>query len=188
MAGTKSRQFAVICSVIMVLTAIYVGGLRSLNKLYNNAADVFYSGTDTMLSVSEIFDKEIATSRNLISLSTTDRNGVVYISEDNPDLQALKKATDLLEETYSRSEMAEANEEMQRAFNAVASQLKQADMSDTDVTYLTSLTGQMSSREQQLAAVTEQYNELATTYNDALKRIPMNILSKIYNMRSLELL
>lgn len=179
MAGTKSRQFAIICTILMIITSVYLGGLRSLSKLQNSAMVYYEEGTNSLNSLEELFQKQAAIGENLITIAS--RNN---IPEDDKNLEALESATDTLSYSYFYADTAvKASNEFQEAFNTMVTRLEALDLSNDDQQYVISLKGQMASCVQQVS--TNPYNEEAKKYNEALEKFPANILSDILGMEPL---
>lgn len=182
MAGTQSRKFAFLATILMIVAAIYLGGLRSLYALRSTAEEYYYVGSERSNSVVSYLEAEVSTARNLLTVAAR------YIPEDDSGALKLEDvAYELDSELYINPSLAaQKSENLKQEFTLLADRLDNMTLSDSDSDYVRSLRSSMNSRQNQIAG--NPYNEAAQKYNDAIQQFPANLLSEITGAKPLDLL
>ena len=177
MAGTKSRAFAFIMLLLMIVTAVGLGGTRSLANLRDKAEDAFYY-SDTTEGIGTAFENQANAGSNLVTVAKR------YLPETDDLVEAVDFAALDLKYASSITDKKAASDELSVSMEQLIAKLEsRSDLSGEDMRYVSNFKNDLQNVKQVIKI--DPYNEKAQEYNNALGKMPASIFARILGMKEL---
>lgn len=181
MAGTKSRFFAVIFTIFMIIFSILIGNYKTVAGLRGEAEHVFFNGENNYIysvksdmekrancaaNIQKTLENEILREPevdNLLMELNSNINDILY----NDDINSIKVSNDMLTDTV----------------NNVMKFLDDSSVSNNIYAKCKLLSEEMESYNRTIQL--NEYNYYADKYNNTIKQFPVSIFAHILDMGNL---
>ncbi|WP_018751215.1 LemA family protein [Paenibacillus sanguinis] len=176
----KQRKVAWTITLALILVSSVLGASLSLNHLRADAAETFIHGiSKAEPGVQYDLDWLIELSTNLIVVASR------YIDEGDIELAAVREANSKLKSATSPKTKYDAADRLVTQSTALIYRLGQMKLETRDAHYNKTIKADIESR--WLILRRNNYNEIASEFNDVLKQFPASMLSKLVLVKPLEL-
>lgn len=175
MAGTKSRLFSIVIAFLMVVSAIVIGGVRSLGNLKNDMITLYENGNYQY--------QETSVAEHLQIRSKEAYNLIAVAKNKNIDTQLIEQVglvAEELEYAYDINYVAEANETLTQKSIQLYEQLEATDLTEHEKKTIHDARVNMEYANS--AIYSSSYNEQVEKYNNTISTFPTNILTNIVGM------
>jgi len=172
----KSRRFAVIAMVAMMLIALLLGTSKAFSSMQQYVQTLFYDGTT---GISKDLDDRINTAYNLTTVATR------YLDSGDPAVAEVLAAREALTSASGVSEKYRANVRLTDATTALYEKLGTLPLSEQDAKYRRSLDADLRSSNEIISH--SDYNLAAAEFNKGLSTFPASVLARLLGYRPIEL-
>lgn len=188
----KILENKAVCIIIMcalIAAGLFLGGYKSLNGLYNDAAEVFFTGE---------YKDGICVANDMAERAAAATNMITILS-GYPKFEETPGAHEMIEElSRAGSELSanitsqnkgniaaaiDANKKLDTAMNEVYHALDKQQLTAKDEQYRQKLFADFNSRNDTISH--DSYNSCAQTYNSALSSFPGNLIASVMPVKSL---
>lgn len=188
----KILENKVVCILIMcvlIIAGLFLGGYKSLNGLYNDAAEIFFVGEyNDGICVANDMAERSAAATNMITISSDYPGFNESVDAQAMILRLSKANTDLTASisVQSKENIANAisaNKKLDAAMTEVYHALGKQQLSASDEKYRQKLYADFNSRNDTISH--DPYNSYAQKYNSVLADFPANIIASVMPVKSL---
>lgn len=162
----KDSKVAKVVMIIMIVSSIVGGGVRSIKHDVNQIEKTFYERDQDDIAIDEELTLQISSGYNLITIASK------YTDTTN-----LKNALSALKQSNDINEKYELQLAVIQEFNAVINTLSNTQLTNEDERLKIKLNNQFNSSQQLIER--DNYNLKAIALNEDLDRFPASIFCKL---------
>ncbi|WP_059050688.1 LemA family protein [Paenibacillus senegalimassiliensis] len=176
----KQSKVAWTITLALIIVSSSLGASLSLNHLREDAAATFIHGiSKSEPGVQYDLDWLVELSTNLIVVASR------YIDDEDMELVAVREAKSKLEAATSPKTKYDAADRLVSQSTALIYRLGQMELETRDAHYNKTIKADIESR--WLILGRNNYNQVASEFNDVLKQFPASMFSKLMSVKPLEL-
>lgn len=170
----RQRYVAVICMVIMIIGASFLGSYRTLHGEQVRVEQIFYKGTYEDEGIRQILDVQVQKAKNIMKLA----------DKQHKDVKIMHTIIEDLQKETGVSNMFLFHQKLGTSITAMYNEMKKENLSEQDRSYLEADYTDFVSNERVLSH--HAYNEMAQEFNEKLERFPASIFTKVLGIKKVE--
>ena len=164
---TQNKGMAIGFMILLMVASTTISGIMKVNSLAKNVNQEFIVGEENDgLSISRDLSTRVTRAKNILSIAKN------YISESDSDFSNAQSCISVLAQSESKSELYQANQDLQASIDSIYSRLLEMDITSKNVQ---SLKEEKSIFDNAMNTISyDPYNTLVSEYEEETNTIPGN--------------